>query len=93
MDSKKMCDVLEKVGCCIVGQTDSLVPADRVLYAIRDVTGTVESLPLITSSIISKKACGMYMLSFNLILGSIFIFLCFYLIIIHYHTQKIKANR
>jgi len=57
MDSKKMCDVLEKVGCCIVGQTDSLVPADRVLYAIRDVTGTVESLPLITSSIISKKAC------------------------------------
>ncbi|XP_009298457.1 thymidine phosphorylase isoform X1 [Danio rerio] len=47
--------ILEDVGCCIVGQTESLVPADRVLYAIRDATSTVDSLPLITSSIISKK--------------------------------------
>lgn len=59
VDSKQMVDILEKVGCCIVGQTESLVPADRVLYAIRDVTATVASIPLISSSIISKKASGM----------------------------------
>ncbi|KAG1952660.1 thymidine phosphorylase [Pimephales promelas] len=47
--------ILQDVGCCIVGQTESLVPADRVLYAIRDATSTVDSLPLITGSIISKK--------------------------------------
>lgn len=60
MDSKQLIDILGKVGCCIVGQTESLVPADRVLYAIRDVTATVESMPLISSSIISKKASGIY---------------------------------
>lgn len=59
VDSKQMVDILEKVGCCIVGQTESLVPADRVLYAIRDVTATVASIPLISSSIVSKKASGM----------------------------------
>ncbi|XP_048011168.1 thymidine phosphorylase [Megalobrama amblycephala] len=47
--------ILQDVGCCIVGQTESLVPADRVLYTIRDATSTVDSLPLIISSIISKK--------------------------------------
>lgn len=47
--------ILQDVGCCIVGQTESLVPADRVLYAMRDATSTVDSLPLITGSIISKK--------------------------------------
>nr|XP_046235559.1 thymidine phosphorylase [Scatophagus argus] len=48
-------DILASVGCCIVGQTEALVPADRVLYALRDATSTVDSLPLITGSIISKK--------------------------------------
>ncbi|XP_020782277.2 thymidine phosphorylase [Boleophthalmus pectinirostris] len=48
-------EVLASVGCCIVGQTETLVPADRVLYALRDATSTVDSLPLITGSIISKK--------------------------------------
>ncbi|XP_074482011.1 thymidine phosphorylase [Sebastes fasciatus] len=49
-------EILDSVGCCIVGQTETLVPADRILYTLRDVTSTVDSLPLITGSIISKKA-------------------------------------
>ncbi|XP_014665265.1 PREDICTED: thymidine phosphorylase-like [Priapulus caudatus] len=49
-------NILANVGCCIVGQTKDIVPADRVLYAMRDVSSTVDSLPLIASSIVSKKA-------------------------------------
>ncbi len=49
---------IEKIGCAIVGQTSDIAPADKRMYAIRDVTGLIASIPLVTGSILSKKAAA-----------------------------------
>lgn len=55
LDEKRFREYLERDGFAMTGQTDAIVPADKKLYSLRDVTATVESVPLITASILSKK--------------------------------------
>jgi pyrimidine-nucleoside phosphorylase len=55
LPAKKIVEIVQRTGCVICGQTDDMVPADKKLYALRDATGTVPSIPLITASILSKK--------------------------------------
>jgi len=70
-DMEKLRHVIGSTGCAIIGQTDDLAPADRRMYATRDITATVECIPLIVSSILSKKlSAGLGALVLDVKIGS-----------------------
>jgi thymidine phosphorylase len=70
-DNMKFRQIVKNVGCAIIGQTANLAPVDKIIYGVRDVTATVESIPLITASILSKKlSAGLNGLVMDIKLGN-----------------------
>ncbi len=71
LSPEEFLSIAEKTGVCVVGQSGLLAPADKKLYALRDVTATVDCIPLIASSIMSKKlACGAHSIVLDVKAGS-----------------------
>ena len=71
LDLEEFETITSKIGLCLAGQTDKLVPADKRIYALRDVTSTIDSIPLICASILSKKVAeGIDGIVFDIKVGS-----------------------